>query len=521
MAALTPAQRRKQIIQRLLAADSARDSLLDYTAFTMPDHRAPDDVTRTRYQRARVHGVIADALQKLESRQILRLIVNCAPRHGKSELASKRFMSWYSGRHPDESLIFGTYNDTFAEDVGRAVRDNIRSQQHQQVFPGHVLKDGSAAAKRLETAQGGILAFVGRGGSITGRGGHGIIIDDPIKDRQEADSKLIRDQLWTWFSQVIATRLMSPDSFIMLIQTRWHEDDLVGRLTDPTNPFYDPAEAARWTVIDLPAIAGDNDPMGRKEGEALWPEKFPVKFLEQQRQLDPRGFQALYQGRPSADTGTFFTSQHIKTYQPDELPRNLRYYIASDHAVSSKQDRDKTCLIPVGVDEDENVYVLSDVWWRREETDVVVEAMLSLMQRFKPLYWWAERGHISRSIGPFLRKRMLEESTFVTLVEVQPIADKQTRAQSIQGRMSMGKVFFPARAVWWPEARDQLMKFPNGANDDFVDALAYIGLGLTQQYSAGAIRAPKTIKPHTFGWLKQQTARTEAAKRLKLDTADW
>ena len=521
VAPLSPGQRRKQIIERLLAADNASKSLLDYTAFTMPDYRDPDNVKRSRYARARVHAVIADALEKLEQRKILRLIINCAPRHGKSELASKRFMAWYSGRHPDESLIFGTYNDTFAEDVGRAVRDNIQSQQHQQAFPHHRLKDGSAAAKRLETEQGGILAFVGRGGSITGRGGHGIIIDDPIKDRQEADSKLIRDQLWTWFSQVIATRLMTPDSFIMLIQTRWHEDDLVGRLTDPRNPFYDPAEAARWTVIDLPALAGDNDPMGRKPGEALWPERFPVSFLEQQRQLDPRGFQALYQGKPSADTGTFFTSEMIRTYQPDELPKHLRYYIASDHAVSSKQDRDKTCLIPVGVDENESVYVLDDVWWRRAETDVVVEAMLTLMQRHRPIYWWAERGHISRSIGPFLRKRMLEESTYVSLIEVQPIADKQTRAQSIQGRMAMGKVFFPARAVWWPDARDQLMKFPNGANDDFVDALAYIGLGLTQQLGAFTPRSQTTNRPGTFGWLKEQTRIADREARLKRDTADW
>jgi len=487
----------------------------------MPDHRDPDNVALTRYQRARVHGVIADALEKLERRDILRLIINCAPRHGKSELASKRFMSWYSGRHPEESLIFGTYNDTFAEDVGRAVRGNIQSQQHSQVFPAHALKDGSAAAKRLETTMGGILAFVGRGGSITGRGGHGIIIDDPIKDRQEADSKLIRDQLWTWFSQVIATRLMTPDSFIMLIQTRWHEDDLVGRLTDPRNPFYDPAEAARWTVIDLPALALENDPMGRLPGEALWPERFPVSFLEGQRQLDPRGFQALYQGKPTGETGTFFKADHIKTYQPDELPRHLKYYIASDHAVSTKQDRDKTCLIPVGVDENDNVYVMDDVWWRRAETDVVVEAMLMLMDRYKPIYWWAERGHISKSIGPFLRKRMLEEKTYVSMVEVQPISDKQSRAQSIQGRMSMGKVFFPARAVWWQDARDQLLKFPNGSNDDFVDALAYIGLGLNQQLGAARPTARKDVKPGTLGWLKAHTRKAEQTRLNNLANGGW
>lgn len=519
---LTPQQaRRKALLLRLLAADDARGSLLDYTAFTMPDHKAPDDVTKSRYQRANVHKVIADALQKLESGEILRLIINTAPRHGKTELASKRFLSWYSGLHPEKSLIFGTYNNTFAEDIGRAVRTNIKSSQHQQTFPDHVLKEGSASASRLETSDGGILAFVGRGGTVTGRGGHGIVIDDPIKDREEADSPAIRNKLWEWFTQVIATRLMTADSFIMIIQTRWHEDDLVGRLTDPRNPYYDPAEAKKWTVIDLPSLADENDPMGRKKGEALWPERFPVEFLEGQRTLDPRGFQALYQGKPSSETGTFFLAEHIRTYKPDELPKNLRYYIASDHAVSTRQDRDKTCLIPVGVDEEQNVYVMDDVWWRHAATDVVVEAMLMLMRKYKPVYWWAERGHISKAIGPFLRKRMLEESTYVSLIEVQPITDKQSRAQSIQGRMAMGKVFFPARAVWWPDAKDQLMKFPNASNDDFPDAMAYIGLGLAQQLGSAAATITKKFKPGTFGYLLAETKGNRQTKQAKADSDGW
>jgi len=172
--------RRKHLLERMIAVNAARSGLLDYTAFTMPDFADPNDVKRSRYSRARVHEAIAGAIEKLERKEILRLIINVGPRHGKSELGSKRFIPWYSGRHPEESLIFGTYNDTFAEDIGRAVRDNIKSPQHQQVFPNHRLKEGSASAKRLETVEGGILAFVGRGGSITGRGGHGLIIDDPI-----------------------------------------------------------------------------------------------------------------------------------------------------------------------------------------------------------------------------------------------------------------------------------------------------------------------------------------------------
>lgn len=510
---------REKAIRRLIAIKDAEADMLAYTQFTMPDYRDVDDVRLSRYQIAKHHRVIAHTLHMLESGQVQRAIINVAPRHGKTELASKRFIAWNAGKHPDRSLIFGTYNNDYAGDNGRAVRDIMNSPQHRQVFPAFQLKEGSASANRLETAQGGVISFVGRGGSITGRGGHGIILDDPIKDRQEADSKLIRDQLWTWFTQVVMTRLMTQDSWVLIIQTRWHEDDLVGRLTDPMNAYYNEAEAKKWLVVDLPAIALEQDPLGRKPGEALWPERFPIDFLRAQQAMDARGFQALYQGRPTAEQGAFFKAEHIRTYKPDELPKNLRIYVASDHAVSARQDRDKTCIIPVGVDENDDIYVLHDVWWRGADSHQVVEAMLNTIQQRKPLFWWAERGQISKSLGPFLRKRMSEEQSYASIIELTPTVDKQTRAQSIQGRMAMGKVYFPQNAVWWPEARDQILKFPHGSHDDFVDALAYIGLGLTLQVSAPRIRPQQTQRMGTFRWLLGQTREQERRDRLLRNTS--
>lgn len=507
----TTLDQEEAIIRRLLAAHLSHDSLLDYVRITTPDPRDPDDVRRSRYVQSRVHEAIARELYDLERRKNLRLIINCPPRHGKTELASKKFMSWYSGRHPEQHLIFGTYNETYASDVGRAVRSNIESLPHQQVFPDHFLKAGSASQTRLETVDDGMLMFVGRGGPITGRGGHGIILDDPIKDREEADSPLIRDKLWDWFNQVLMTRLMEMDSWVLIVQTRWHEDDLVGRLTDPNNPFYNEAEARQWRIVDLPALALENDPLGRAEGEALWPERFPKRFLLGQQRRDPRGFQALYQGRPTAETGSFFQKDWIRTYKPNELPHNLRYYCASDHAVSTRQDRDKTCLIAVGVDEKENIYVLPDIFWRHAPSDVVVDAMIGMMKQHRPIFWWAERGHISKAIGPFLRKRMDEERAYTTLIEVTPVADKMTRAQSIAGRVSMGKVYFPEHASWWPKALDEMMKFPHGTHDDFVDAMAYIGLGLLHQTGAVGRVPQKDYAPGTFGAMFRQTRQAEQA----------
>lgn len=521
---MTPDQARYELVlKRLIAVLAAHDEMLAFTKLMMPTPGEPDDPDYTRYEVQRFHAVIAAALEELEAGRYKRLIISLPPRHGKTQLASKMFPAWFVGRNPHLSLIFGTYNEKFSQDIGRAVRDLMLSPAYAQVFPETQLKHESQASDRLETVQGGIMAFVGRGGTTTGRGGDVLIIDDPLKDRQEADSPTIRDTLWQWFTQVIASRLMDETGRIMLIQTRWHQDDLVGRLTDPQNTYYDQDEAAEWKVIDLPALAlDDRDPVGRKEGEALWPGRFGRNFLLGLQRRDARGFSALYQGRPSPAGGTFFSVKWLNTYRPNDLPSNLRCYAASDHAVSLAQYADKTCLLAVGLDSNENIYVLPDLVWRSMNAEQTVEAMLRMMKAHKPLFWWAERSHISKSIGPFLRKRMLETSTFCSLIEMQPIADKQTRAQSIQGRMSMGKVYFPERAPWWPNARDQLLKFPYDQHDDFVDALAYVGLGLTLQVGAGAVRQrdPERMEG-TFGWLKLQREQAERAVKQSFAGGGW
>jgi predicted phage terminase large subunit-like protein len=297
--------------------------------------------------------------------------------------------------------------------------------------------------------------------------------------------------------------------------TRWHEDDLIGRLTDPTNPCYNREEAKSWKILALPALAEENDPLGRNIGESIWPERFPIEFLSNARRLNPRGFSALYQGRPTPDDGEFFKKDYLRTYQAHELPKNLRYYCSSDHAVSTKQDRDPTVLLPVGVDEDGIIWVLPDVWWRREQTDKVVDAMLAMMQRHKPIFWWAENGHISKAIGPFLRKRMVESNTYCSILEMTPVKDKRTRAQSIQAMASLGRVRFPAFAPWWGQAEQELLKFPAARHDDFVDALAWVGLGLNLQHNAPAPLsiAPK-LKSGTLAWIKKQSRDEEIAKRL-------
>lgn len=504
-------EKRLSLLKRAQAAQLARDRFMPFIKFTSPDPEDPNDVEKSKYKNAKHHDAIARVIEEVVEGNIRFLILTMPPRHGKSEQVSRRLPAWFMGKFPHQNGVVATYNDDFAADFGKDVRGIVSTPQFKQAFPGFRLQRGGAASDRLQTVQGGQWTFVGRGGGLTGRGGHILICDDLIKDDKEAQSPAIRDQAWNWFTKVAMSRRMGMKLVIMTF-TRWHADDPIGRLTDPENQYYNEKLAKKIKIINLPAIADEDDPLGREPGEPLWPDgpdKFDLDFLEEQRALDPLGFEALYQQRPSLLDGDLFKRETIKYYGPGtnvELPEDLRFYASSDHAVGTGQRNDPSCLLKIGVDRQNNIYLLECIW-KKMGSDLAVEAMLGMMRgNTKPLLWWAEKGHISKSIGPFLRKRMSETGTFINIREVTPVADKAQRAQSIVGRVAMGKVYFP-KGEWWTEkAINEMMAFPNGNHDDFVDALAWIGVGLQSQYSPGKSSAAEKAKqqpaPFTLEWVK-------------------
>jgi len=514
-------ERYLQLLKRKRAIIAARSDLIAFTQLMMPDPNHDEDVSWSLYQPQRFHRVIGAALEEVERGDYRRLMINVGPRFGKTTLASAMFPAWYVGRHPDRSIIVATYNEHYSWDLGRRVRDIMLLPQYKQVFPDVEIKVGASAVNRVQTTSDGVVFAVGRGSSITGRGGHCILLDDPIKDRTEADSVLVREKLWTWYNQVLRTRLMDATGTIVIIQTRWSEDDLVGRLIDPTNPYYNVEEAKLWRKIDLPALAEDDDILGRQPGEPLWPERFTKSYLEEIRNTDPRGFAALYQGRPAAREGAFYRLADLVPYhRMDELPaaHKMRFYAASDHAVSIDQKADKTCLMVIGVDEQDHIWVMPDVVWMRLDSAQAVEAMVMLMKKYKPMFWWAERGAIEKSIGPFLRKRMVEKQAFCAIDPITPVADKQQRAQAMQARTSMKMVHFPAFTRWWADAQDQILKFPHGAKDDFADTMSLIGLGLAKMHGRTRIVKPAPdIKAGTFRELWARTRKKEARDRRRID----
>lgn len=510
------------LLERQQKAMQAREEFMPFIKFTSPDPEDPNDVKKSRYKDAKHHRAVARVIQAIVTGEVeyTFVILTMPPRHGKSEQVSRKLPAWLIGKFPRDNGVIATYNDDFAADFGKNVRDIVRTPQFKQVFPKSGLKRGGAASDRLETLEGGQWSFVGRGGSLTGRGAHWLIIDDLIKDDKEAQSQAIRDQAWNWLTKVAMTRRMGRKVVIMTF-TRWHADDPIGRLTDPENPHYNRKLAERIKIINIPAIAEEDDPLGREPGEPLWPDgpdRFDLDFLHEQQSLDPLGFAALYQQRPSLLDGDLFKRENIRFYKPSELPEDLRIYAASDHAVATGQRNDFTVLLKIGVDKQSNIYLL-ECFWQKAKTDVVVEAILNMGSgNMKPMLWWAEKGHISKSIGPFLRKRMQETSNFMNIREVTPIGDKAQRAQSIIGRVAMGKVFFPIDAVWTEKAINQMMAFPNAPHDDFVDTLSLIGLGLQSQFAAPNSSAKKKIEKPEFGtlaWVKLADKWANEQKALK------
>jgi len=237
-----------------------------------------------------------------------------------------------------------------------------------------------------------------------------------------------------------------------------------------------------WEVVNLPALAEKGDPLGRLEGEPLWPEWYTLESLEQERITQgERNWSALYQQRPSPETGDYFQRDWIQYYEEKPPIHTLQVYGASDYAVTA-DGGDFTVHGIVGVNSNDDMYVLA--WWRgRTSTDIWIEQFIHLVRKWKPIQWGEENGQIIKSVGPFIEKRIQETGTYVTREQYTPSRDKATRAQAFRGRLSQGKVYFP-RTGWGEGIISEMMRFPVGKNDDQVDVLSLFGHMLADMKSS-------------------------------------
>lgn len=464
----------------------AHNNLLAYVRLQFPGYRIGGH-----------HRKIADALMAVERGEINRLILQAPPRHGKSMLTSEYFPAWFLGRNPEKYIITATYGQDLADDFGRKVRNQLRGGEHRATFPACVLSDDSQSASRFGTEQGGAYFALGAGAPATGRGAHLLVIDDPIKGREEADSETYRKRLKEWYASVAYTRLM-PGGAIIIMATRWHDDDLTGWVL---------SEHAHedWTVIDLPAI---ND-----QGAALWPEQYDLEALERiKRTLGQREWQALYMQRPAPDTGDYFKRDWFNSYE--RAPKHLRIYGASDYAVTA-DGGDFTEHGVFGLDPEGDLYLL-DWWSGQTSSDVWIETQLDLIDKWKPQCWTGESGPIRRSVEPFLKRRMRERRSLCSLEWLPSISDKPTRARPFQAMASSGMVYLPTKKDWAQRLLRQLLTFPVGVFDDAVDVCSLIGRYLDQMRDARipAMDAAKA-KPGTFAHLLEITDEPKTASKYR------
>ena len=511
-----------RMLKKIEAASLARGDLLTFMKYIRPDPDYPGDVDRSRYDVQTFHKVLAELLHKVRDGETLRVAISMPPQFGKSALCTIAFPAWIAGQFPERYAIIAAYNQELAQEFGRNIVRIMESQEYRDVFP-HVRLDNKGQ-KLISIVDGGAMAFIGRDGGGTGRSADLFIIDDPYKNKNDADSLATREEVWSLFTRVVNSRMRNTGA-VIVIHTRWSDDDLIARLTDPTNPHYDKDVADQWTYINIPEIMDDEkiaSILGKKVGDALWPERRSLKMLETVRRMDPAGFSALHMGKPTPPEGAFYQIEHLKGYEHKQLPKNMRYYLSGDLAVSTKYGSDKTAIGIWGVDEspEPSLWLMPTLYWKKAGADEWVDWMLDQCGSYGILTAYMEKGQIDTAIGPFLERRMMERAragkgNFVHIEKFPVVGDKGKRSQSFRTLCAMGRVRFPTFAPWWPAAKEQMLKFTGTGNDkedDFCDMCGIMGQGSAQLISAGVKKENNVIEPKvgTLAWTRWAADREKA-----------
>jgi len=414
-----------------------------------------------KYRHTRHLAYIDNYLQRVakqlrgEQDGISKLIIHMPPRHAKST-NTNYFIAWLFSFMPELRCVLASYNATLAYRNSKAIRNTIRDTRFQNLSATR-LREDSKAVNIWNTDRGGGLVAAGVGGGVTGHGGNLIVTDDLYSGRQDAESATYNRNLKDWWQNDLLTRL-EKNGAIVVIGTRWHEHDLYAELHREGN----------WTVINLPALALENDPLGRAEGEALWPDFLDVERLNALREsMGEYAFSSLYQQKPVASGGKLFDVDKIKVVkQAPQCKKVVRFY---DLAVTAKSKASYTAGVKLGVTDDEQFVVL-DVWRKQAELPDVHEAIVrnAIADGVDvPIRLEAEKAGIVE-LQYMLRDERLRQYTFDALP---PRGDKYTRASPVAARANNNRLSVLSRS-WTKAFLDELAQFPNGAFSDQVDALS-------------------------------------------------
>lgn len=393
---------------------------------------------------------LSDVIGRLVVRGNARLIVSLPPRHGKTSLISQWLPAWYMELFPTRFVLLGMYEAKIARNYSRKVRATLRDEPDSTIE----LNEESQAVDFWHTIEDGGMSSAGVGGPFTGKGGDLIVIDDPIKNWEEAMSETYRQRVIDWFESVVYTRL-SPGGSLIVVMTRWHEDDLIGYLLRERKE--------EWTHIRLPAIAEENDPLGRNVGDALWPQRYPIETLKKIRtSIGPRRFEGLYQQSPSAQSGTLIRRDYIRRYDSD--PTLHQWLMSWD--MSFKDEKDSSYTVgQVWGRKGANVYLVDQV---RERVDFV--GALRMFQNLVQQYPQCRAKLVEETAnGPAVISAL--KKRIPGIVPIKPKDSKVARVQSVLPYFEAGNVYVP-RAEWADECLEEWFIFPNGRHEDQVDAMS-------------------------------------------------
>lgn len=417
------------------------------------------------------HRVLLELLERVHRREIKQLMVFMPPGSAKSTYTSVVYPAYAMAKRKGSRIILGSYASSIAWKQSRRTRQIARSDKFRPIFDTGLVAGNQAVEEWAmdngsEYMAGGILA------GMTGNRATDLLIDDPVAGREEADSAQIRKKTREAYEDDLTTRLM-PGGATVIIQTRWHQDDLSGAILPidwkGESGFIRGRDGLDWFVLCVPAIADrQDDPLGRKVGERLWPEWFTPDHFERFK-ANQRTWNALFQQKPTSDEGTYFKAEWFED-RYERAPQGLRKFGWSDYAVTP-DGGDYTEHGVFGLDANDGLWVL-DWWWGQTSSDVWVEKQCDLIYKHKPLMWATERGVIWRSVKPYLTQRMAQRRLTQTRIEDLPTTgDKPAMARGAQAMCSMGQVKFPKRSAFTERVVAQLVAFPGGTYDDAVDTI--------------------------------------------------
>ena len=416
---------------------AARNSLIAFARLTHPN-----------YKPVWFHKLLAHKLECVARGTIKRLIISMPPRHGKTELASIRFAPWFLGKNPDKNIALATYSAEFAEENSEKAREIVDSNIYREIFNVSLKKD---TVSRWRTQHGGNYYAVGIGGALTGRGANILIVDDPHKNRKEAESVVKRKDVWDWFASTAYTRL-EKDAAVVVIMTRWHDDDLVGRLLKSNE---------EWDILSFPAIAEKNEHY-RKVNTPLWQEKYDLEaLLKIKSAIGSREFTSLYQGAPSAAEGEIFKRDWWQYYLSP--PTEGRIIQSWDTAFKAKEQNDYSACTTWRINS--NGFYLLHRWMDRVEFPDLKRKFIQLANEFK-----ADEINVEDKASGQSLIQELNRETSLPIIPVEPAGDKIARANGVTPIIEAGKVFLPEDAVWLDDYLANMSAFPNGMHDDDVDS---------------------------------------------------